>query len=87
LLLAFGTLTATIAIYTSVASMRSALPELDAWLTQNPAMVMVVGQIMPLLLVISFALVPPVLNLILELRFELSLSSKDDAFFRYYYAL
>jgi hypothetical protein len=82
----FGMLTATIAIYTSVASMRIAWPELDAWLTENPAMVVVVGQIMPLLLVIAFALVPPVLNLILELRFELSLSGKDDVFFKSYYA-
>ncbi len=66
--------------------MRSAIPELDAWLTEHPGMVIVVGQIMPLLLVIAFALVPPVLNLILELRFELSLSGKDDVFFKSYYA-
>jgi len=86
LLLGFGFLTSTISLTTNLDNIRQGWSDLDNFLEDNPWAVPIVDQIAPLLLVIAFAVVPPILNLILDLRFELSESSKEKSFFMNYTA-
>jgi len=78
-------LTSTISATTNLTSIRSKWAALDDFLSANSWAVPVFEQIAPLLLVIAFALVPPVLNLILDLRFDMSESAKSNSFFANYY--
>lgn len=81
LLLLFGVLTSTISVTTNLATIRERWAALDEWLDENTWGEPIIDQIAPLLLVILFALVPPILNLILKLRFDLSHSDRENSFF------
>ncbi|GBG34172.1 CSC1-like protein ERD4 [Hondaea fermentalgiana] len=83
-LLVFGFITGSISATVNLTTLRSKLPNLDDFLADNPWAEPVIDQVAPLLLVILFALVPPILHLILRLRCDLSESARDNSFFMNY---
>mmetsp|Transcript_15301 Transcript_15301/g.24890 ORF Transcript_15301/g.24890 Transcript_15301/m.24890 type:complete len:879 (-) Transcript_15301:772-3408(-) len=84
LLILFGVLTSTISVSTNIPAMRG-WAALNDFLNKYPWTVDVFAQIAPLLLVIAFALVPPVLTLILQGRREISESATERSLFSNYY--
>uniref|UniRef100_A0A7S3PEC3 CSC1/OSCA1-like 7TM region domain-containing protein n=1 Tax=Aplanochytrium stocchinoi TaxID=215587 RepID=A0A7S3PEC3_9STRA len=81
----FGALTSAIAVSTNLNALRTNLPKVDAFLQNNEWMVVFFEQLSPLLLVIVFALVPPVLGLILSIQRYVSYSELEASFCNYYY--
>ena len=75
LLVGFGVFTSAISASTNLDAIRQGWPALDQVLTEKPWLVVVFDQVAPLLLVIIFALVPPIQGLIIELHKPSSLST------------
>lgn len=75
LLLGFGAFTSVISASTNLESIRQGWSALDQLLTDKPYLVVLFDQIAPLLLVIVFALVPPIQLLIIQLHKPSSLST------------
>jgi len=85
LLLTFGILTSVIAVSTNLENMRTGWEALNQFLLEHPEAIRLFNLISPLLLLISFALVPPVLNVILEQRGLIADSMTENSFFIHYY--
>ncbi|CAK8998364.1 CSC1-like protein At4g02900 [Durusdinium trenchii] len=85
IVLLFGTLTASLSALTKLSSLTHYVPGLKQWLLEHPQFQVVFQEISPLMLVVLYSSVPPLLGLVLRLQRRRSVSEIQLEFFDFYY--
>jgi hypothetical protein len=85
LVLVFGTITAALAGLTNLAALTKIFPRLQDWLNAHGEWAFLFQQLTPMVMVIVYNLVPPIINLLLRLQRRRSVSEMQVEFFRIYF--
>ncbi|GBG28569.1 CSC1-like protein ERD4 [Hondaea fermentalgiana] len=81
----FGTITASLAALTNLAYLQKVIPGLREWLIIHGQWVVLFQQLTPMMMVVLYTLVPPIINTVLSVQRRRFMSETQIEFFQVYY--
>lgn len=81
----FGTITASLAALTNLTYLQKVIPGLREWLAIHGQWIMLFQELTPMMMVVLYTLVPPIINFVLSLQRRRFMSEVQIEFFQVYY--